>query len=436
MFLILIFTLIFLQINDVHSKLFNSKSFDLSNGLKVVVVENNRAPVVSSMIWYNVGSIDEDYGKSGVAHFLEHLMFKGTSKFPGNYFSNYISKNGGTENAFTSFDYTAYYQIVPSENIEKIIELEADRMKNLTISKKQIATEKNVILEERNQRIDSDPSSMLDESMRKSLFSNHTYGRPIIGWRHEIENLTYEDVFQFYKEYYRPSNATLILSGDITLQESKKLVKKYFGKIKPNKEKLKRNYLIDPPINAKILLDLKHPNVSQKIWKRIYKTNSITSSITNAMALDIGLDIIAGGRNSFLYKKLVNEKKIVSAVGGYFQGLSKGPGLIYFYAIPNEDVKVSVIEKQIREIFEFAVKGGITEEIFLAKKKEYYYDSIYQRDGITKPAQIIGEALSIGLKLNEVEKWDSYLDDLSLSDVYLALEKFLENDEYVTGILR
>ena len=187
-FLVLFF-LIFLQSFHVVPKIFDSKEFFLDNGLRVVLIENNRAPVVTQMIWYNVGSVDESYGKSGLAHFLEHLMFKGTKKFPDNYFSKFISSNGGSENAFTSFDYTAYYQTIPSEKIEQIIELEADRMQNLTLTKEQVSTERKVILEERYQRIDSRPPSILDESLRKSLFPNHTYGTPIIGWEHEIKSL-------------------------------------------------------------------------------------------------------------------------------------------------------------------------------------------------------------------------------------------------------
>ena len=217
-FIVILTFFTLLNLSDACSKLFDSQTFTLKNGLQVVVVENNRAPIVTSMIWYNVGSMDEERGKSGIAHFLEHLMFKGTKKYPGSYSSKFISRNGGTENAFTSFDYTAYFQTISSDKIEKILELEADRMKNLVLSKDQIESERNVILEERNQRIDSDPSSILDEKLRRILFLNHTYGIPIIGWKHEIKKLKYEDVFNFYKKFYRPSNAKLILSGDINIE--------------------------------------------------------------------------------------------------------------------------------------------------------------------------------------------------------------------------
>ena len=205
-------TLLLFCFNLESKKIFNAKVYKLENGLKLVVVENPRAPVVAQMMWYNFGSSVEERGKSGLAHFMEHLMFKGTKKFPKDYFSNYLAKIGGSENAFTSYDYTAYYQIFPSQNVEKLIQLEADRMKNLTLNKKNVEIEKKVILEERFQRIESDPSAQLDESMRSILYPNNYYGRPIIGWKHEIEELTYDDVIDFYNEFYCPENAMLYLS--------------------------------------------------------------------------------------------------------------------------------------------------------------------------------------------------------------------------------
>ena len=436
MFLFLFLILISAFYCETQAKLFDSKSFELQNGMQVVVVENHRAPVVSSMIWYNVGSVDETYGKSGLAHFLEHLMFKGTEKFKNGEFSDFISKNGGTENAFTSFDYTAYYQIIPSEKIEKILEMEADRMKNLVLSKKQIETEKSVILEERSQRIDSSPSSVLDESMRKSLFPNHTYGTPIIGWKHEIENLTYEDIFEFYNKYYDPSNAVLVLSGDIKIKDAKRITKKYFGKIKSNKVKQKRNYLTDPPLKTKIQINHEHPNVEQPIWKKLYKTISLTESIDDGLALDIGLEIIAGGKTSILYQELVTKQKIFAAVGGYYQGLTKGPGNIYFYAIPNKNLSPKDIDIKINDVLKNVIKKGISPDDFNRKKKEYYYNFIYQQDGIGKPAQIIGEALSVGIKLEDLENWDQRINELSIEKVNEALNRFLENKNFVTGMLK
>lgn len=434
-FILLLVFAYFLSTAKSHSKIFDAKSFTLKNGLQVVVIENNRAPIITSMIWYDVGSMDEEYGKSGVAHFLEHLMFKGTKKYPGGYFSNFISRNGGTQNAFTSFDYTAYFQTISSDKIEKILELEADRMKNLVLTQGQIESERNVILEERNQRIDSDPSSMLDEKLRSTLFLNHTYGRPIIGWKHEIEQLKYEDVFNFYKKFYRPSNAKLILSGNINEEKAKKIAKKYFAKIYDSPKSIKRIDLEDPPSNVSVVVTLNNENIKQRIWKRFYKTSSVLDSIKKAIALDIGLKIVAGGNTSILYEKIVKELKLASMIGGYYQGFTKGEGTIYFYAVPNKGIKIETLQSKISEILTVSIKKGIQKENFDLQKKKYKYDAIYQRDSISQPAQILGEALSIGLSLDEIENWNQYLDEISIQDVNNELKEFLKNNNFVTGIL-
>ncbi len=425
-----------LSFDNLKSKIFNAKQFELKNGLQVVVIENKRAPVVSQMIWYNVGSIDEEYGKSGLAHFLEHLMFKGTKKYPGGYYSKYISTNGGTENAFTSFDYTAYYQIVPSEHLEKIVELEADRMVNLTLTSEQVETEKKVILEERYQRIDSRPSSILDESIRKSLFPNHTYGTPIIGWEHEIKALTKNDVRKFYNDYYNPKNAILILSGDVSLKKAKEYSKKYFGKIKnKNQKDIERIKLNDPDLKTNIRINYDDENVKQKIWKRSFKTFSYRESIKNGIALDLGLKILSGGSTSILYTELVEKKKLVSSIGGYYQGMTRDKATVNFYAIPNENTKIDDLEKHIYNIMQKSLVDGITEDKFKLQKKKYDYESVYLRDSIFQPAQIIGEALSIGIELEEIESWNEFLNEITLDDVKNELKKFLNNKNYVTGLL-
>ena len=433
---LIFFFLIFFSFTSLKSKLFDAKQFKLKNGLQVIVIENSRAPVVSQMIWYNVGSIDEKFGKSGLAHFLEHLMFKGTKKYPSGYYSKYISKNGGTENAFTSFDYTAYYQIVPTEHLEKIVELEADRMTNLTLTDEQVETEKKVILEERYQRIDSKPSAILDESIRKSLFPNHTYGTPIIGWEHEIKALTIDDVRKFYNDYYNPKNAILIFSGDVSLKKAKEYSEKYFGKIKvKNQININRIKLNDPVLRTNIRINYDDENVKQKIWKRSFKTSSYKESIKNGIALDLGLKILTGGSTSILYRELVEKKKLVSSIGGYYQGMSREKATVNFYAIPNENVEISNLEKQIYEIMKKSVVNGITEDRFILQKKKYEHESIYLRDSIFQPAQIVGEALSIGIALEEIESWDEFLNEITIEDVKNELKKFIKNNNYVTGLL-
>ena len=409
-------------------------SFKLKNGMEVVVIENKRAPVIAQMIWYNFGSGIEKTGKSGLAHFMEHLMFKGTRKFPDNYYSNFISKIGGSENAFTSYDYTAYYQVFPKSELKKMMKMEADRMTNLTLTQENVEIEKRVILEERFQRIESDPSSKLDESMRSILFPNHYYGRPIIGWRHEIEGLSYEDVLSFYKENYKPNNAILVLSGDVDLEKAKKLSKKYFGKIRKGKQESKLE-VTDPDLNTNIFVKMQHPTVKQPIWKKFYRTISYKSDIDNSIALDMGFKIVASGTSSLLYQNLVEDKKIFSVVGGYFQGLTKGEGNVYLYAISKEKKDSNEIDKIIMNEFKKIINEKLTSERFEIEKKKYFFDTIYKKDGVLNPAQIYGEALTVGLAFDDINKWQERLNNISLNDVKKALEKLYENKNYVIGEL-
>ena len=420
--------------NSFSDEINSPYSFVLKNGMKVIVIENKRAPVIAQMVWYNFGSGVEETGKSGLAHFMEHLMFKGTRKFPDNYYSNYISKIGGSENAFTSYDYTAYYQVFPKSELKQMMKMEADRMTNLTLTKENVEIEKRVILEERFQRVESDPSSKLDESMRSILFPNHYYGRPIIGWRHEIEGLRYEDVLSFYKENYKPNNAILVLSGDVDLEKAKKLSKKYYGKIRKGKSKPKLK-VIDPDLNTNIFVKMKHSTVKQPIWKKFYRTISYKSDLNSSIALDMGFKMVASGTSSLLYQNLVEEKKIFSVVGGYFQGLTKGEGNVYLYAISKEKKTSHEIDNIIMNEFMEIIKGKLTPKRFEIEKKKYFFDTIYKKDGVLNPAQIYGEALTVGLSLDDIKKWQERVNNVSLNDVKRALEKLYENKNYVIGEL-
>ena len=431
----LIFFFLLITTDAIAKKTFDAKFFELKNGLKVIVIENKRAPVVAQMIWYNFGSGVEENGKSGLAHFMEHLMFKGTKKFPDSYYSNFISRIGGSENAFTSYDYTAYYQVFPKYELEKIMQMESDRMINLTLSEENVEIEKKVILEERFQRVESDPSAKLDESMRTVLFPNHYYGRPIIGWKHEIENLSFDDVIEFYKKYYVPNNATLVLSGDVDFERVKKLTKKYFGKRRKGNALIYEN-VVDPNIETSVTVEMKHSTVKQNIWKKFYRVNSYKNSIKDSLALEIGLRILASGSSSVLYENLVNKKKKFSAIGGYYQGLTRGEGSVYFYAIPNEDLVLDNIEIIINKEIDQILNEGISKKRFEIEKKKFVYDSIYERDGVLNPAQAVGEAITIGIKLDDLENLNKELDNVNYIDVIEALKKFRKNKNFVIGELK
>src|SRR5580693_6804493 len=205
--------------------------FKLDNGIEVVVIPDHRAPVVTHMIWYKVGAADETPGKSGLAHFLEHLMFKGTEKNPGDTFSQDVAEIGGQENAFTTSDYTGFFQRVPREHLEEMMALEADRITGLVLTDEVVKPELNVVLEEQNMRVASNPAGRLGEQMDAALYLNHPYGRPIIGWRHEIEKLDREQALAFYRRFYTPNNAILVVAGDVTPEEVKSMAEETYGAV-------------------------------------------------------------------------------------------------------------------------------------------------------------------------------------------------------------
>ncbi len=238
--------------------------FTLDNGMEAVVIEDHRAPVVVQMVWYRAGAADEMRGKSGIAHYLEHLMFKGTDEMAPGEFSKTVTANGGSDNAFTSYDYTAYYQRIASDRLELVMKMEADRMRDLVISPDDWKTEREVILEERNQRIDSDPAALFSEQRSAAQYLNHPYGTPVIGWRHEMETLTREDALKWYHDNYAPNNAVLVVAGDVTPAEVERLAKEYYGPLAPSDAiPPKRQRVTEPPQLAERRLSMADPRVSR-----------------------------------------------------------------------------------------------------------------------------------------------------------------------------
>ena len=306
-------------------------------------------------------------------------------------------------------------------------------MKNIILDKDLVETEKLVILEERYQRIDSDPSSILDESMKSILFPNDYYGRPIIGWKSEIENLSYENVIDFYKKNYGPNNAVLILSGDIDIDSAKSLTKKYYGAI-DRVDDTKKHTTQNPLMKTSVFVEHSNKDIRQSIWKKLYRTKSYTDSIIDGIALDIGLKILMGGSSSLLYDKLVNDKKIFSMVGGFYQGLSKGDGYIYVYAIPVQEITPRKINNLLNDEIKSSI-NNITKEMIEIEKKKYIHNSVYRMDGILKPSEIIGEAISVGLELDDIENWNQNLKRIDMKMVKDSLTKFYNNKDFVIGNL-
>ncbi|MGH6929019.1 MAG: M16 family metallopeptidase, partial [Dongiaceae bacterium] len=297
---------------------FNPSTITLDNGLQVVVIENHRAPVVTHMVWYRAGAADEVPGKTGIAHFLEHLMFKGTKTVPPGAFSEMIARLGGSENAFTTQDSTAYFQSVAVEHLEEMMRLEADRMVNLVLTDDVVLPERDVILEERRQRIDNEPGSQLMEMMRASLFLNHPYRLPTIGWENEMQGLTTADAIAWHKKWYAPNNAVVVISGDVTLAQVKPLAEKYYG-VLPAQTVPARHRPDEPMQFAPRRVTLEDGRVQLASWSRLYQAPSYhRGAKEHAYALEVLAEIIGGGTSSRLYRSLVVEQKVATSAGaGY-----------------------------------------------------------------------------------------------------------------------
>ncbi len=417
------------------AKVFSPTVYTLDNGLKVVVVENHRAPVVSHMVWYKVGAIDEPLGKSGIAHFLEHLMFKGTEKMPEGTFSRLISQVGGTENAFTSYDYTAYYQIVAKEHLAKVMEGEADRMTNLILSQEQVDTERQVILEERSQRTDNDPASILSEHSSATLFLNHPYRKPVIGWEHEIRGLSRQDILAFYRAFYAPNNAVLVVSGDVMPDEVRKLAETHYGSIPPS-EKINRLDIKEPPQKAPREVSLKDPRVQQARWGRTYVAPSYVYGETrHAYPLQVLSSMLGEGATSRLYQELVVKRGIATAAGSWYGATSRGPGRFGLYATPKPGVTMEQVAAAVMEVVDEAKAHGFTDAEIAQAKNEAKVQAVYARDSVRTGAQVLGAALAVGLDVEDVENEPDRIAAVTPEMIAEAMTYVLDPGQSVTSVL-
>ncbi len=412
-------------------------TFTLDNGLKGVVIPDHRAPVVTHMIWYRVGAADEQPGTSGIAHFLEHLMFKGTPSHPEGEFSRIVSELGGEENAFTSSDYTAYFQRVAKQHLKTMMELEADRMTNLTLDPKEVEAEHQVIMEERRSRVDNNPSAQLGEALDAALYMNSPYGRPIIGWDNEIAKLTPADAIAFYKKYYTPNNAILVVAGDVTADEVKQMAEETYGKVKPRAEIGPRVRPTEPTHLAQDIVSLKSPRVDQESMQRAWIVPSYnTSEEHQGEALDVLAEILGGGSTSRLYRQLVVERQVATAAGSYYQGSALDDTRFLAYAVPRPGTKLEDLKTDIEGVVADLVQGGVTDEEFDRAKRSLIASTVYSQDSQQALARIYGVALTTGSTVEDVNDWIDRVKAVTKDDVVAVAKRFLDPDIGVTGYLR
>src|SRR5438046_458405 len=411
-------------------------SFTLDNGLQVVVIPDHRTPVVTQMIWYKVGSADETPGKSGLAHFLEHLMFKGTARHPAGEFSETVRRIGGNENAFTSVDYTGYYQRVPREQLAAMMEFEADRMTGLILKDENVLPERDVVLEEFNMRVANNPEARLTEQMMAALYLNHPYGRPVIGWRHEIEQLDREDALAFYRRFYAPNNATLVIAGDIDAKDVRPLVERTFGEVAPQPIPVKRLRPQEPMPAGPRTVTLSDPRVEQTSVRRYYLVPSAaTAAAGESPALDVLAQLMGGGSNSYLYRALVVDRPLaVSASAGY-QGTALDPTQFMISASPKPGVEFSQIEQAIDSVISDVGQNPVRSEDLERVKTQLIAEAIYAQDNQATLARWYGGALTTGLSIDDIRSWPDRIRAVTAEQVRDAAQKWLEKKRSVTGYL-
>ncbi len=411
--------------------------FKLDNGMQVVVVPDTRAPVVTHMVWYRVGAADEPRGKSGIAHFLEHLMFKSTEKIPSGEFSKIVSRMGGQDNAFTSQDATAYFQRISKDRLKTVMGMEADRMVNLRLTDKDVETEREVIKEERRSRIENNPSAILSEQMDAALHLSHTYGIPVIGWMHEIEKLDREDALAFYKDHYAPNNAILIVAGDVTPDQVRELAEATYGKVPANPKIGARARPSDPVAKAPRRVLLTDPNAGKPVFRRTYSAPSYqTDKPGDAEALDLLMKVVASGATSRMYRELVVEKKIASSISGYYAGHGLDSGKILIGGVPAEGVSLEKLEAEIDRIIADVKENGVSEKALERAKKVYTAEHIYEIDNQSSLARRYGWGLVVGATIEEIDGWPDALRKVTADDVKRVANEFLDMTQSVTGYLR
>ncbi|HZC58049.1 MAG TPA: pitrilysin family protein [Xanthobacteraceae bacterium] len=410
--------------------------FKLSNGLEVVVVPDHRAPVVTHMIWYKVGSADETPGKSGLAHFLEHLMFKGTEKHPGSAFSQDVAAIGGQENAFTTSDYTGFFQRVPREHLKEMMALEADRITNLVLTDDVVKPELNVVLEEQNMRVANNPNARLSEQVDAALYLNHPYGRPVIGWRHEIEKLTRDDALAFYKRFYTPNNAIVIIAGDVTPEEVKADAEDTYGKVAVRTEIAPRQRPTEPVQEAPRTVTLADPRVEQPSVSREYLVPSETTAKPGeSEALDVLAHVLGTGANSRLYRTLVVDKGMALTAGAIYSGTALDYAKLGVYAVPKPGVTLHEVEQGIDAVLNDVITHGVTPDELDRAKNRLIADAVYAQDNQATLARWYGSGLATGQTVDMVRTWPDRIRMVTADAVAQAARTWLDRRQSVTGYL-
>ncbi|UWU25550.1 insulinase family protein (plasmid) [Rhizobium sp. CB3060] len=410
--------------------------FLLNNGLEVVVIPDHRVPIVTHMVLYKAGSADEPPGNSGIAHFLEHLMFKGTKRHSAGTFDTQVAEIGGEENAFTWSDYTAYFQTVTPAALETMMEFEADRMRNLVLTDAVIAPERDVILEERRSRVEADPEELLEEETQATLYQNHPYGRPVIGWMHEMEGLNRADAVGFYDRYYAPNNAVLVVAGDVSAATVRKMAEETYGAVPRGSDLPPRIRPQEPEQNTKRTVVLTDSRVTVPSFEESWVAPSYrTAKPGDAEALDLLAEVLGGGMRSRAYQELVVKQGIASSAGAYFQGTSLDPSSFTIYGSSRGEGKIEAVKDAIDAEVRKIIRAGVSDVELTRAKSRLVRSMIFARDNPSTMAIVYGAAVATGGTVKDVQEWQERVRAVTTTQVQAVAEKYLNSDRSVTGYL-
>lgn len=414
---------------------FYPETFTLANGLQIVVVPNHLAPAVTQMVWYKVGSADEKPGETGLAHYLEHLMFRGTATIAPGEFSKRIAAQGGNDNAFTSYDYTAFHETVAADRLAMAMQMEADRMQNLQIQPKTATPELSVVLNERQQRTDNNPEGRFEEKLRHALMPGYPYGTPVIGWKPDIEKLNAAEANEFYHHHYAPNNAVVVISGDVTVDEVKRLAADSFGKIPQH----------DVPPRA-VFPALKNPSetrvemIDAGVEQPQLQLDTVMPSYSTqkeheAYALEVLAEALDGGQVGLLYRDLIAGQGIASGTSTNYDPDARGDAVFTVAVVPQPGKDAKALEKALHEELKKLAQQGIDAKDIEAAKKRLTREAVFARDSLVAPGYVYGEAITTGHTVDDVEAWPDRISAVTPDQVNAGLRALANNPHAVTGLL-
>lgn len=417
-----------------NAKLMDLSHFELDNGLQVVVIENHKAPIVLQMLYYKTGSVNDPSGKGGIAHLLEHLMFRGTKQVPDREFNRLTDVYGASNNAYTTYNETGYYEFSDISKLELMMALEADRMQNLAFSKEAFVAERDIVLQERMQRFESNPVPLFYETLNKILWQGSPLANPVSGAVSEIKALTAEDAWAFYRHWYRPNNALLVLAGDITVKEAKVLANKYYGDIRNSGEILREDF--EPARVLTTELEMMLQNVEQPRYVSLLRLEKGMFSKAEILALEIIAEYLAGDDTAYLYDKLVYQNKKFLSVGADVSYNEALGGTFLLYLVPADE---AMSLKEIDEVLAKELEDSIhllTEEKLEKIKNQMLSEIVYMQENPESSARFVGNMFLQGYSAEDIINLDKKIKEIGVQDVINVWEKMQAMEAKVTGYLR